>query len=155
MTCPECGCHLIVEGGCKICPNCGYSACENGVEDTPIKARRKRIYIAGAYSADRVMAILDNMRRGMRAGTEVLLAGYAPFVPWLDYHFQLMLREEETLIVEDYYAYSMAWLEASDAVLVLPHSEHSRGTQLEIKRARELNIPIYHSLEELKIAEDI
>jgi len=110
----------------------------------------KRVYIAGAYSADNVITVLDNMRRGMRKSTEVLLAGYSPFCPWLDYHFQLMLRENEILTVEDYYRYSMAWLEVSDVVLVLPNSDKSNGTQAEIKRAEELNIPICYSLEELR-----
>jgi hypothetical protein len=109
----------------------------------------KRIYIAGAYSADNVITVLDNIRRGMRKATEVLLAGYAPFCPWLDFHFQLMLHEGENLTVEDYYAYSMAWLEASDAVLVLPNSEHSKGTQKEILRAKELRLPIVESVVEL------
>jgi hypothetical protein len=110
----------------------------------------KRVYVAGAYSADNVVSVLDNMRRGMRVSTEVLLAGYAPFCPWLDYHFQLMLREGETLTVRDYYQYSLAWLEASDAVLVLPDSENSKGTQAEIARARELNIPVYYNLDDLQ-----
>lgn len=26
--CPECGSNLVYEGGCKHCPNCGYSKCE-------------------------------------------------------------------------------------------------------------------------------
>ena len=115
----------------------------------------KRVYVAGAYSADNVITILDNMRRGMRLGTEVLLAGYAPFVPWFDYQFQLMLREGESLTVRDYYDYSMAWLEASDCVLVVPKSENSKGTQAEIKRATELEIPVYHSLDELEYFEGI
>lgn len=109
----------------------------------------KRVYIAGSYSADNVITVLDNMRLGMRKSTEVLLAGYAPFCPWLDYHFQLMLRDEEKLSVSNYYAYSMAWLEASDAVLVLPNSENSKGTQAELIRARELGIPIVESVVEL------
>ena len=55
-----------------------------------------------------------------------------------------MLRDGEKLDVEAYYRYSMAWLEVSDAVFVLPNSENSKGTQAEIKRAEELNIPVYH-----------
>ena len=39
----------------------------------------KRIYIAGAYSANNVLTVLDNMREGMRLATKVLLLGYAPF----------------------------------------------------------------------------
>ena len=112
----------------------------------------KCIYVAGAYSADNVISVLDNMRRGMRAATEVLLTGYSPFCPWIDFHFHLMLREPETLTVEDYYNYSMAWLERSDAMLVLPHSEHSKGTQAEIRRAQELQLPIYYSIKDIEEA---
>ena len=108
----------------------------------------KRIYVAGAYSADNVITVLNNIRNGMRAGTELFLKGYSPFAPWLDFHFQLMLREGEALSVEDYYRYSIDWLEVSDAMYVLPNSENSKGTQKEIERAIELNIPIFYSLDE-------
>ena len=108
-----------------------------------------RIYIAGAYSANNVISVLDNMRRGMRVGTEVFLAGLSPFVPWMDYQFQLMLREGEKLTVEDYYRYSMAWLSVSDAVLLVPGWETSKGTQAEIARAKELGIPVFETLQEL------
>lgn len=109
----------------------------------------KRVYVAGSYSDNNVISILNNMRRGMRTGTEVLLAGYAPFVPWLDYQLQLMLRGDEKLTVDDYYNYSMAWLEVSDALLVLPNYENSKGTLAEIKRAEELGIPVVYSKGEL------
>jgi len=110
----------------------------------------KRVYVAGAYSADNVIGLLDNMRKGMRASTEVLLSGMAPFSPWLDHHFQFMLKEGELLSVEDYYNYSLTWLEVSEAMLVLPDSTESKGTQIEIKRAQALHIPIFYTLEELK-----
>lgn len=109
----------------------------------------KRVYVAGAYSADNVITVLDNMRRGMRASTEVFLKGFSPFCPWLDYQFTLMLRDGEKLTVEDYYRYSMAWLEVSDVVLVLPGSEHSKGTKQEIIRANELGIPVVYDIEDL------
>ncbi len=110
---------------------------------------RKRVYVAGAYSANNVIGVLDNMRRGMRASTEIILMGFAPFCPWFDYHFQLMLRNNERLSVQDYYDYSIAWLEVSEAVLVLPNSENSVGTTKEIQKAQELGIPIYYSKETL------
>lgn len=109
-----------------------------------------RVYIAGAYSAPNVIGILNNMRTGMRAATEVLLAGYAPFCPWLDYQFQLMLKEGESLTVEDYYNYSLAWIEGSHVLLVLPNSDNSIGTRKEIARAKELGIPIIYSISELR-----
>jgi hypothetical protein len=111
----------------------------------------KRVYVAGSYSAPDVMTVFENMRRGIRVSTEVLLAGFAPFVPWLDYHLCLMLRGEEKLTLQEMYNYSMAWLEVSDAVLVLPNSENSKGTQAEILHAALLEIPIFYRLEDLKI----
>ena len=109
----------------------------------------KRVYVAGAYSADNVLQVLENMRVGMRAGTEVLLAGFCPFVPFFDYQFKLMSREGESITLEDYYRYSMAWLEVSDAVLVIPGYEKSKGTLAEIKRAVELGIPVFYDLDNL------
>jgi len=113
------------------------------------KTVMKRVYIAGAYNADNVVSVLDNMRRGMRAATEVLLKGYAPFVPWFDYHFNLMLRECEELLLTDFYDYSIAWLEVSDAVLALPSCGGSNGAQMELERAEELGIPVFYSLLDL------
>jgi len=112
----------------------------------------KRVYVAGlyGYTTNGIIGNLDNMREGMRKSVKVLLEGYAPFVPWFDYHFQLMLREYETLDADDYYDYSLAWLEVSDAVLVISNRKESKGVNAEIERAKELNIPIFYSLEELK-----
>ena len=110
----------------------------------------KRIYIAGAYSADNVITVLDNMREGMRFATKVFLIGYSPFCPWLDFHFQLMLHDNERLSVEDYYKYSIDWLEVSDAILLVPGWEKSKGTLSEIRKGKELNIPIFYNIDELK-----
>lgn len=110
----------------------------------------KRVYVAGAYSADNVITVLDNMRYGMRAATEVFLLGHAPFCPWLDYQFQFMLRAGEHLTVDDYYRYSIAWLDVSDIVYVIPGWENSKGTVAEIARAEELGIPIVFHMEDIK-----
>ena len=109
----------------------------------------KRIFIAGPYSATDVITVLDNMREGMRLATEVLLMGFAPFCPWLDFHFQLMLRGNEKLTVENFYDYSMAWLEVSDAMLLAYGWQDSKGTRAEMKRAKELDIPVLFDKTEL------
>ena len=112
--------------------------------------RRHRVYIAGPYSANNVISTLDNMRAGMRMASELLQTGMiAPFCPFVDHHFQLQLREGESLSVEDYYQYSMAWLEVSDAVLFLPGWRESKGCITERERAFEIGIPSFHSKEEL------
>ena len=106
--------------------------------------------MAGAYSADNVLTVLDNMNKGMRMATLVLLEGFSPFCPWLDYQFKLMAREGEVITLEDYYRYSMAFLEVCDAVLVVPGYEKSKGTLAEIARAKELKMPVVYSLHDLK-----
>lgn len=113
---------------------------------TKKRGSMKRIYVAGKYSADNVISVLNNIHDGTKMSVEVLKAGYSPFCPWLDYQFQFY---DKTLTVDDYYRYSMAWLEVSDAMLVLPNSENSKGTQKEILRAIELGIPIYRNLKEI------
>jgi hypothetical protein len=110
----------------------------------------KRIYVAGSYSSTDYVEIFENMRNGMRVAVEVYLAGYAPFTPWHDHHHFFMLREGEKITLENMYTFSLAWLEASDAILVLPNSENSKGTQAEIVRAKELGIPVFYDLENLK-----
>lgn len=105
-----------------------------------------RVYVAGKYSDSNIIGCLNNIHDGIKASVEVLKRGHACFCPWLDYQFQFF---DKTLVVEDYYRYSMAWLEVSDCVLVLPNSENSKGTQAEIKRAEELGIPVYYSIESI------
>ena len=99
----------------------------------------KKIYVAGKYSADNVIEILNNMHDGIKKSAEILGNGDAPFCPFLDYQFQFF---NKNLKIEDYYRYSIAWLEVSDEVHVLPNSKNSKGTRAEIKRAQELGIPI-------------
>lgn len=109
----------------------------------------KRVYVAGAYSANSVIGVLDNIREGMRWSTKVLLAGHAPFAPWLDFHFQLMLREGESLSVEDYYKYSLAWLRAADVVFVTPGWEQSKGTIAEIAEANLRGLRVVYDINEI------
>jgi hypothetical protein len=112
----------------------------------------KRVYVAGAYSADNILDIFDNMRRGIRWSVEVLLAGHAPFCPWLDFQYTLSLREGETLSLQDFYSYSLAWLRVSDVVFVTPGWEASTGTANEILTADELGIPVIFRLEDLGLS---
>ena len=113
-------------------------------------AAMKRVYVAGAYSSNNVLGVFDNIREGMRWSTKVLLAGYAPFCPWVDFHFQLMLREDDRrLTVQDYYEYSLAWLRVCDVLFVTPGWETSGGTKAEIAEARRLGIPVVFAMDEI------
>lgn len=111
---------------------------------------RLRIYVAGAYSADNVMTVFDNMRRGQHVGYYVVKAGMAPFVPWLDYHFGLIGSME----INEYYEYSIAFERTCDAILIIEENlEGSKGTHREIEIARnEMKIPeFYVSAEKLML----
>lgn len=108
----------------------------------------KRIYIAGPYSANNVMDVLNNIRRGIELSYEVLKAGYAPFCPWLDFHYVLMDRNNK-LTIDDFYQYSIAWLLVSDAMLLIEGWETSEGTLKEIDIAEFRDIPIFETLDEL------
>ena len=101
--------------------------------------KTKRIYLAGKYSADNVIDVLSNIHDGIKMATKILKDGDAPFCPWLDHQFHFF---DKTLNLKDYYRYSMAWLEVSDEIWVMPNSENSKGTQAEIKRAKELGMPV-------------
>jgi hypothetical protein len=109
----------------------------------------KKIYIAGAYSADNIIDILDNIRKGIRMASILLRAGYAPFCPFVDFLYLLQLREGESLSVKIMQDYSMAWLEKCDAMILLDNYDSSLGTLKEINRADELDIPIFYNLETL------
>jgi hypothetical protein len=112
-----------------------------------------KVYVAGKYSDDNVLGVLDNIARGIQLCKDLFLMGYAPFCPWFDHQFVLQMNESDrgSLTVKKFHDYSMAWLEVSDCVLVIPRRiETSKGVQSEIARAKELNIPVYYSVEEMK-----
>lgn len=106
---------------------------------------RKRVYVAGSYSADNVIDLQRNMRRGLDLAIEVMEAGYSPYAPWLD--FTLGLVAPVTL--DEYKAMSMSWLAAAEAMIVVPGSENSKGTQAEIEYAIAHDIPVYYSISAL------
>jgi len=105
----------------------------------------KRVYVAGSYNADNVIKVLDNIKRGTQVCVELLKKGYIPFCPWLDFQFHWF----GNLTIDDYYRYSIGWLEVCDYIYILKNSEKSNGTQKEIEKAKELNIPVLYEGEDL------
>ena len=106
----------------------------------------KRIYVAGAYSATDIIKVQGNMRRGLELSIKVLQAGFAPFCPWLDFQFGLL----DEITLQQYYDYSLAWLEVSDALLVVQKGwQESKGTLNEIEVAEALGLPIFHDFYEM------
>jgi hypothetical protein len=108
----------------------------------------KIVYVAGKYSDNNVLSVLHNIRKGINWSFECFKAGFAPFSPWLDYHY-VLCDNEESLKVIDFQNYSMEFLRRSDILFVTPGSEESKGTIAEIKEAERLNIPVVYSFEDL------
>jgi hypothetical protein len=98
-----------------------------------------RIYLAGKYSADNILGVLDNIHNGIKKATEIIKQGHDVFCPFLDYQYHFF---DKTLTKQEYQRNSMSFVEVCDEIWVLPDSEKSGGTQREIERARELNIPV-------------
>lgn len=113
-----------------------------------------RVYVAGAYSDNNVLGVLENIGRGQYWASQLFLNGFAPFTPWHDKTFVTDNWGEE-FTVPMFYEYSMQWLRVSDAVFVIPNHvglkdwENSKGTLAEIAEAEELEIPVFYDFHEL------
>jgi len=108
-----------------------------------------RVYVGGPYRCSGKCGVdLNHMRRGLNMGMDVFLAGYYPFIPWLDYLLKLIGRGEE-LETKHLQDNGIAWLLVSDVLLIMPGFENSSGTLAEIEEAEKHGIPVVYSLEEL------
>jgi hypothetical protein len=107
-----------------------------------------RVYVAGAYSADNVLDVLKNIGRGQNMCSQLFLMGYSPFCPWHDKQYVIDCWYEN-FTVEQFYEYSMSWLEVSDCLFLVQGWEGSKGTLKEIEKAKELNIPVFKEFKEL------
>lgn len=110
--------------------------------------KRIKVYVAGAYSADNVLGVLQNIGRGEKMCAELFRMGFAPFCPWHDKSY-VIDNPEVKFSIEDFYEFSIAWLEVSEIMLVLPGHSDSGGTIKEIARAHRLGIPVCYSIDEL------
>jgi len=114
-----------------------------------------RIYVAGlltprgVWSANLAIDHLINQRKMIRYALEVFFAGFTPFVPAFDHAFWMVMNDGEVITEAMIKRYSKDWLEVCDAVVLTPQWKKSSGTLAEVKRAEELGIPIFKSLDEL------
>lgn len=107
------------------------------------------IYVAGKYDDTNVMGVFRNINEGIQLCKDLFLRGYKPFCPWIDFHFILAMSPDELAITskQHFLDYSLAFLQISKAMLVLPNWTESRGTQEEIAFANDLSIPVYYDKE--------
>jgi len=117
----------------------------------------KRIFISGPITprgqrddcgGHPAVEYIFNIRDMILAANELAQKGWAPFTPGLDF-LNFLLSGPHDQLIDKIYAIDMAWLGVSDAILMLPGWERSEGSQMEYRRATELGMPVYISVEEV------
>ncbi len=101
-----------------------------------------RVYIASPYT---IGNIAENVTRQITTAHELMNLGFAVYLPLLC-HFQHTVIPRP---YEDWMKQDLEWLSACDVLLRL--SGESKGADREVEYAKEHNIPVKHSIEELKL----
>jgi nucleoside 2-deoxyribosyltransferase len=102
-----------------------------------------KVYVAGPYSAPSAHAVQLNVVRASGWATRFLKAGLAAFCPHTNY------QDASDVSYEAILAADMAFLEACDAVFLMPGWEASPGANREKLHAEGLGIPVYTDADEL------
>lgn len=97
------------------------------------------MYIAGKLNAPSSVGYTKNVAVMIKVYNALLRAGYHPYCPAFDLLAGIVDGGFE---YDDYALTNKAWLEVSEAVVVLPDWGGSKGTKAEIKRAKQLKIPV-------------
>jgi hypothetical protein len=114
----------------------------------------ERVYIAGPITPrglrkdtdNAAVEYLYNIRDMFRVAIQLMDNGYSPFVPACD--FPLFLVDD--IAPEKMYGTGLAWLEKSDAILLLPYdAEKCHGVVAELEKAKELGIPVFTSINDI------
>ena len=109
-----------------------------------------KIYVAGALSGPE-LDYLENMRHMMVISTHLWQVGMSPYCPCLDFVYALLRSEDYARpTTEQFHKASLEWIDSCDAMLVLPHSENSKGTNREVMHAHvRCNIPVFYKPNDL------
>ena len=113
--------------------------------------RRNYVYIAGPYSGrdahgqQGYMVIEQNILNARAAMKELVNHGYGVFCPHMhSAHFEVIAPD---VGIDYWYELDIYFLQLCRALLRLPG--HSSGSDKEVSLCKELNIPVYYSVEEL------
>src|SRR6185437_10556498 len=105
------------------------------------------VYIASPYSAPTQKARLKNVQKTMDAAIQLYYHGFAFICPNLMHYLdERATRIGKPLNWTDFMVIDLCQLARCDALLFLGSSP---GTEMELKFARQRNIPVFYSIEEL------
>ncbi len=113
--------------------------------------RLHRVYIAGPMSprksgGEGALEFLENLRKGIQLSTEVLLAGFAPFSPFIDFQYFFNAGGISPEMIK---ASSMEFLRVCEAIIVIRPWGHSDGTCAEMCVAEDLGMPVFFTVPDL------
>jgi len=117
----------------------------------------KRIFISGPITprgrrgdcdGHPAVEYIFNIKDMILAANQLARKGWAPFCPGLDF-LNFLLSAPEDQLLKRIWSIDLAWLEVSDAVLMMPGWEESSGACKEYATAIGLHLPVYHSIEEV------
>jgi hypothetical protein len=101
-----------------------------------------KIYLASPYTNGDTAI---NIRTQIEVANKLIDLGFCPFLPLLS-HFQHMIFPR---VYEDWLKLDLEWLEQCDCILRL--EGESKGADLEVLYAKEKNIPVFYSIEEVDV----
>ena len=102
----------------------------------------KMVYIASPYT---IGDMAQNVKRQIDAADELMNVGFCPIIPLLS-HFQHMVHPRP---YEDWMEIDKEKLRRCDVVLRLPGE--SKGADIEVALAHELGIPVFKSVNWVKV----
>jgi len=110
----------------------------------PITPRGRRTDCDGHPAVEYIF----NVRDMVLISNALMVKGWAPYCPGTDF-FNFLLSTGKQQLIKKVFAVDLAWLEASDAILMMPGWETSPGSCGEYSRAVELEMPIFYSVTEV------
>lgn len=99
-----------------------------------------KVYIAGPYTKDDTVF---NIHTAVTVANHLSSLGFTPFVPHLTGFWHFLYPHS----YEFWMKYDAEWLLACDTVLRIPGE--STGADREVEMAKENDIPVFYSVEEL------
>lgn len=102
---------------------------------------KTRVYIAGPYSKGDVAV---NVKNAYEMADKIALIGLYPFVPHHTHFWHMLFPKKYEFWLDQ----DNAFLDVCNCLIRIPGD--SNGADLEVGRAREINIPVFYSFEELK-----
>ena len=103
----------------------------------------KYVYVSGPITGDGSVPREVSCRKAILVATELIDAGFAPFIPHLNLLWNMLTPRDERTWME----YDLDWVKRCDAVLRVEGP--SKGADEECALAEMLGIPVFHRIDEM------